>query len=123
MSLDENRFVDTLYQDFKRPRFIRHQIILEEREDKLLSLLEERLLQKFPNANVSLLLFDGLELFTNGRKEDIEKVLNEYKKETGITVIIKERWSKKPGNTRTKTHPPRKRFAFKCNSNCEHYNI
>ena len=86
-----------------------------------LSLLEERLLQKFPNANVSLLLFDGLELFTNEIKEDIEKVLNEYKKETGISVIIKERWSKRSGNTRIKINPAKKNFAFKCSSNCEHY--
>ena len=121
MSLDENRFVDNLYQDLKRPRFIRHQIILEQREDKLLSLLEERLLQKFPSANVSLLLFDGLKLFTNEIKEDIEKVLNEYKKETGISVIIKERWSKRSGNTRIKINPAKKNFAFKCSSNCEHY--
>ena len=121
MSLDENRFVDTLYQDVKRPRFIRHQIILEKREDKLLSLLEERLLQTFPDANISLLQFDGLELFTDARKDDVEKVLQEYKKETGISVIIKERWSPKIGNTSTKLHLATTIFVSKCNSNCEHY--
>ena len=85
-----------------------------------LSLLEERLLQTFPDANISLLQFDGLELFTNERKDDIEKVLQEYKKETGISVIIKERWSPKPGNTSTKLHLATKNSELKCSSDCEH---
>ena len=43
------------------------------------------------------------------------------KKETAVSVILKERWSKKFGNARTKFNPAKKNFALKCSSNCEHY--
>lgn len=91
LSLKKYKKINNMFQGRKIKIFSKLLTLIVASEDNLLTTLETFLLQKFPTANISLLQFDGLQLFLDPkRKKDVEKAIEEYEKETGISVVIKQ---------------------------------
>ena len=91
LSLEKNKIFRTMFQYRKIPIFSRLVTMILIKEDALLSKLETMLLNEFPDANISLLQYDGLQLFAGQElKQDLENVLENFQYVTGVTVIIKE---------------------------------
>ena len=92
LGLKENDKIASLYSDRKRPMFSRLFTIITIIETKISQKLEDKLKSRCEEANISVLLFDGLELYLDSNyKEDLELELQSFSKEFGITVRIKDR--------------------------------
>ena len=91
LSLEKNKYLQNMFEDRKIAIFSRLLTLIIIEEDNLLSILETFLLKRFPTANISLLQYDGLQLFINPEMlKDVEKAIVDYESETGIPIIIKK---------------------------------
>ena len=83
-------FLHSMYSDRKTPLFSRLFILLSINEDKILTELEKCIMDHFPEANVSLLMYDGLEIYMNkDLRQELSTILKEFSNKTGVNMKIK----------------------------------